>query len=347
MLISTLIPSLGMMVVLAVSPKNLPEITNVIANWNQEQLNIFVATGAPLALDKSRAYIADHNVWIELPGATLNRAARRFGKKIKSKAYRQNKNNLVSLKIPYGNRQQCREPIELSLVAGGFQAKVACATASASKSKSDSTVKALQAALDAVSNSEANAKESTPVVLPTRGHPGRRPVSDAQSQIPKSNTSANEFWKLSLLALIVLGLIAAVIVLARRKNNPSRWIKILEVAHLGPKRSLIVARIGGQTLLLGSSESSIALLASLPETENIKNESVLIPSRGEPVISNSFQPTVSDDYGQAGLLSRLLKSAFPTKEANRKPQFDSFLMESAEDQELRRKLDAGLCGRIP
>jgi flagellar biogenesis protein FliO len=59
----------------------------------------------------------------------------------------------------------------------------------------------------------------------------------------------------------VLGLLAAVaLFLARRKARPSRLVQIVETASLGPKRSLVVARVGSETLILGASEAGISLL---------------------------------------------------------------------------------------
>ena len=48
---------------------------------------------------------------------------------------------------------------------------------------------------------------------------------------------------------------------ARRRRTVSvRHIQIVETASLGPKRSLVVARVGEETLILGTSEAGITLL---------------------------------------------------------------------------------------
>jgi hypothetical protein len=56
----------------------------------------------------------------------------------------------------------------------------------------------------------------------------------------------------------------AALVLARRRHRVARVVDIVETASLGPRRSLVVARVGDELLLLGSSEGGIALLATRP-----------------------------------------------------------------------------------
>jgi hypothetical protein len=61
-----------------------------------------------------------------------------------------------------------------------------------------------------------------------------------------------------------MALAVAAYVLARRRKGAAvdRHIQIVETASLGPKRTLVMARIGGETLLLGTSEAGITLLKS-------------------------------------------------------------------------------------
>lgn len=61
--------------------------------------------------------------------------------------------------------------------------------------------------------------------------------------------------------LAVIGLLAiAAFVFARRKKKQAGWIQVLESTSVGPKRSLLVAQVGDETVLLGSSEAGITLL---------------------------------------------------------------------------------------
>ncbi len=53
----------------------------------------------------------------------------------------------------------------------------------------------------------------------------------------------------------------------RRAAGRERHIQILETASLGPKRALVVARVGDATMILGSSEAGITLLQSVPDRD--------------------------------------------------------------------------------
>ena len=69
--------------------------------------------------------------------------------------------------------------------------------------------------------------------------------------------------KMAVPVILLAGVAIAAYLFTRRKRAAShRQIEILESASLGPKRSLIVARVGEETLYLGSSEAGITLLKS-------------------------------------------------------------------------------------
>jgi hypothetical protein len=110
------------------------------------------------------------------------------------------------------------------------------------------------------STSPAGSSASSPLSLAT--------VAFAPPSASTSTSGAlgSDGQKSSLLApaggLAVLA--GAAYLLARRRKGAAvdRHIQILETASLGPKRTLIMARIGGETLLLGTSEAGITLLKS-------------------------------------------------------------------------------------
>ena len=121
-------------------------------------------------------------------------------------------------------------------------------------------------------------------------------------------------------AAIALALLAiAALIFVRRRSGGPRMVHVLESAAIGPKRSIVVARVGDELLVLGSSEAGIQLLS----TRAAPAESV--PA---PVLEES----------QAGLLARMGLS--------RKPEFEELLAESEADRELRRKLAAGRAARV-
>jgi hypothetical protein len=92
----------------------------------------------------------------------------------------------------------------------------------------------------------------------------------------------------------VLGLLGAVaLFLAKRKARPSRLLQIVETASLGPKRSLIVARVGSETLILGASEAGIALLGR-------RNGNVVAGDRISPMPEGAAAPAAARSAGVAG-----------------------------------------------
>jgi len=126
-------------------------------------------------------------------------------------------------------------------------------------------------------------------------------------------------------ALALLGLAGVAVFAWRKKGRTAGLVQVLETASLGPKRSLVVTRAGGRTLLLGSSEAGIALLATL-ETQT------------------ATEVDAAEVAGtQAGPLAKWLGKA---SRGQPTPRFDDLLAETAADLELRRKLEAGLPGRV-
>ncbi len=138
------------------------------------------------------------------------------------------------------------------------------------------------------------------------------------------------------LGLVALGAVA--LVMGRRRARRPRVIEIVESTSLGPRRSLIVARINGETLILGASEAGISRLASVDRA---------------PVSAISDEPP----EGQQGLLARLFSKparidteaeaqARAAVEAEEARVFDEMLHESIEDQDLRHRLAAGQTGTV-
>lgn len=142
--------------------------------------------------------------------------------------------------------------------------------------------------------------------------------------------------------LLLAALAGATLVVARRRRRVPHLVEVVETASLGPKRSLVVARMGDELLLLGASEGGIALLATRPATG--------APGpAATPAANDDAPPPAAVRGGSArlrdsavhGLLARLRLAGAPPA-----PGFDHLLAESAEGVELRRKLAAGEPGRV-
>ena len=162
---------------------------------------------------------------------------------------------------------------------------------------------------------------------------------------PAALPSSSSFSPGPLAAGLFLALLAAAtLVMARRRKRATRLVSILESVSLGPKRALVVARLGDELLVLGSSEGGIALLATRPAT-GLLSESTDEPPQGQESCGAGARPLPQGHAASKGgvldLLSRLKARAQPSPA----PHFDALLTESLEDVELRRKLAAGLAGQ--
>lgn len=96
---------------------------------------------------------------------------------------------------------------------------------------------------------------------------------------------------------IVVGLILVSWYAVNRLNSgvstrlPAKHIRVLETRYLSPKKSLILIEVGGEYLLLSSSEGTVSLLKQVNILEEIE---ILDDSPGRPA-------------GIADLLARFLK----------------------------------------
>lgn len=96
------------------------------------------------------------------------------------------------------------------------------------------------------------------------------------------NSSSNvslfgSFLQMSLALLVVIGLILLVYYAATRvmKSVPTfgqvgRLIRVLEVRALGPRRALVLVEVGGEYLLLSSTDSQLRLIKKIDMLEEIE-----------------------------------------------------------------------------
>jgi len=80
------------------------------------------------------------------------------------------------------------------------------------------------------------------------------------------------FFKMMFSVVLVIMLGAAAFymskkVLPRITNLPGKEIRILETAHLGPRKAVHLVKIGSQRLLIGSTNESISMLADVTEQD--------------------------------------------------------------------------------
>ncbi|MBL7152230.1 MAG: flagellar biosynthetic protein FliO [Phycisphaerae bacterium] len=94
-------------------------------------------------------------------------------------------------------------------------------------------------------------------------------AADPNFAAAPNNAGTRElFFKMIFSVLLVLVLGAAAIYASRRlvgkiANLPGKRIKVVETAHLGPRKAVHLLRIGDRCLLVGSTNDSITKLADL------------------------------------------------------------------------------------
>ena len=119
-------------------------------------------------------------------------------------------------------------------------------------------------------------------LLAADGSGSKNPRFDANSSLvgqrdfsakPAEDLGRGElFFKMMFSVVLVLVLGAAAVymskkVLPRITNLPGKEIRILETAHLGPRKAVHLISIGNQRLLIGSTNESITMLADVTEQD--------------------------------------------------------------------------------
>ena len=232
------------------------------------------------------------------------------------------------------------------------------------------------------------AKEAAPVRAETKADPSEKKApalelpAPAEPPAKAASIAPSGLRAVGLPALFLAGLAVAAYVFARKKRGlGERRIQILETASLGPKRSLVIARVGEETLVLGSSEAGITLLQTSGETTVQAKPTVEAPATyrsvadavssaksanegrselDQPLVEaladvpepEGIMPTGRGSFRsiEGGLASLFGRKAAATAAARVEPKggttFDDLLEDSVEDQELRRKLAAGMSARV-
>jgi len=163
------------------------------------------------------------------------------------------------------------------------------------------------------------------------GQGAKAPPPSSELRLPRTGL---EPGSLVAPAVALAALAAAALVLRRRRRAPARRVEVLETTSLGPKRSLVLARLGDEILLLGASEAGIHLLRKRPAP--LGDEALEEARPGEPDRPPLLPAPLT------GLVERL-RRARPGPPGI---PFDALLGESAEDLELRSKLARGQRGSV-
>lgn len=144
---------------------------------------------------------------------------------------------------------------------------------------SSENTKASEADVKSASEAPSQATAAVPAAPTSNLTEAEIPVKlDAE----KKATASDHAWPKVLGGLIICGsLIFGSVVLVRKyslknQKNPMHQIKVVTQYHLGPRKSLAVIRIAGESVLVGVTDHHISLIKSLslldgelPETDEV------------------------------------------------------------------------------
>lgn len=180
---------------------------------------------------------------------------------------------------------------------------------------------------------------------------------------PRSSAALPDTGPSLAAPLAVIALLGATaLFLKRRASGPARGraLRVLETTSLGPRRSLVLAEVNGEWLLLGSSEAGLSLLKSGPAAQ--AQAVATAPVAPQPVApaqdaagmlaavlpfrTRPTPPPPRVHQERMPWLSMWERIRGSKPEAAPTPSFEQVLEESAEDELLRRKLQAGMRGQV-
>ena len=227
-------------------------------------------------------------------------------------------------------------------------AKAAAPTATAPALVPDESAESFRLAVKAAGAPPAKpAQAASPTATPSDVAPAHNSSAPAVAVAASSRSGS----PLVLAIVLLVGVAGGVLALTRRRARRQNLIQILETAAIGPKRALLIARVNGQTMVLGASEAGITLLSSLEGTMAPPVAAVmgnLPPVREqpeEPAPAASGESAVEPE-SEMGVLRRLFRRQPKDSQARDAAAFRELLEESYEDQELRGKLAQGLSGKV-
>ena len=190
-----------------------------------------------------------------------------------------------------------------------------------------------------------------PAAAPKAAASAVAPANDVSAPVVAVAASSRSGSSLVLAIVLLVAVAGGALALTRRRARRQGLIQILETAAIGPKRSLLVARVNGQTMVLGASEAGIALLASLeggiaPPIAAVMGTPPHVEEQPDEPASTSAAEAAVEPEGEMGMLRRLFHRQPKDSSTQDAAAFRELLEESYEDQELRGKLAQGLSGKV-
>jgi flagellar protein FliO/FliZ len=345
-----MISSLALFGLYAVAGSAAPVLDDVTASFEAGHLSVNVATSEPVEVKDLWTKLARGRVHVYFPGGKVRNDRRHFvfperTVEVLPRA------DYAKVEIPWGEGTVCTGPVSIEETETGVRVGVSCRKVGPTNVRPAAPVAAAPVVVrpQPAPQLPVAAPPPTPAPVRTMEAPLVPPppvLSPALPPAPVALTAPAAEKKgpsLILPGLLLIGIAGAALYFTRRKARRSGLIEILESASLGPKRSLIIARVNGEMMILGSSEAGITFLGA-PRGEKAQ---AMAGGSMEVAPMADEEETALDE---GGLLARLFGKRQPVVEEE-EPQmdwkdFDDLLAESREDQDLRRKLAAGLGTKV-
>jgi flagellar biogenesis protein FliO len=381
-------------------------IDGVAADASNHKVTVAVTTSAAVGDEDVRAKLADGKLQLYLDAGHVRTDRRAFhsGGLAISVLKR---SDYAKVEIPLGAELGCTGPITTEAGEKGFRASIRCQgaaeampaeapvekvavaekaekpiTATATATTTTTTANADPKAVE-VKAVEAKAVEAKAVEVKAAAVKPMEVKAAVETKLPEAMKagpiaapapvvaepvrSSSSGMMMPAMGLIVMGGVA--FFLKRRQGKKTSMIEILETAQLGPKRQLVVARVNGETMILGSSEAGITCLSGIHRlpSENTFSSFPQLQQAGQLTQSQMQLPArqqfhafdapaaplavASEFVDEGGLLTRLFRARGQDKPQEKFDnielhEFDNLLQESVADQELRRKLSSGLRGKV-
>ncbi len=216
----------------------------------------------------------------------------------------------------------------------------------------------------AKASAAAKDEPKEPSTIPAPGHASSESASagfvgdegaDGATKGKANEKSSSATLATFVAVALLLGVGGFAFMFARKRVSRQRVIRIVETASIGPRRSLVVASVGGRTMVLGVSEAGVSLLdapAELPVAIPAQKATDEAEDSASGLRNLDLAPreqaeeSPSEPKHESSLLGRLFRRKPREAEGLGRDDFAQLFAESMEDEELRRKLALGQSGRI-
>lgn len=188
----------------------------------------------------------------------------------------------------------------LSLNANAID--VAAADMSTDKTSDEALIQAAEKLVQEANESKAEKASTAPAAEPAKALEAKESEIPVQLQSQtKTRENSNILWRLAA-SLAFLGVVAAVLYFATRRwarpkdaKAKGARIEMIHQFHIGPRRSIALIRVAGETMLVGVTDHNINMLKPV----------TLIDDELEGLMKKDFNNFLEDEFSIEDVRSAL------------------------------------------